>query len=386
MAENENQTKRSAAKTGTAKTSAKQLEARKKKKIIIFAVEIVIILVMLFAAWQVFKMTKPEEGQLKYTVLEPEKLEIPEEIQENETMKGYMNIALFGVDATTEGQLYRGSRSDSIMVASINLETGDIRLVSIYRDTLLNRDDTNKYDKANHAYSIGVLDGVELQGGPEASVKMLNKNLDLDIEDFITVGYRGLSEVIDGLGGIYITVESEEEKQHLNNYQIGISQALKCNYTPVEKTGYQLVNGLQAAAYCRIRYGGGDDFKRAKRQRTVIKAIEEQAKKADLDTLTKTFNKASSHIFTSLDQKDILELLANITSYRITEEDGFPQENMRTVANLDAKGSCVVPLDLESNVVWLHQFLFEEKDYTVTDRVKQFSEAIKKETSPYINR
>lgn len=366
---------------------------------VLFAVEMVVLLLLVVVAVIAFAMTrgnKSKDGDgtsadgsnsgIKYTdTFSKDDVEIPQAVADNQNMKKYMNIALFGVDATTESLLYRGSRSDSIMVASINMETGDIRLVSIYRDTFLNSDDNNKYQKANHAYSIGEISDAELKGGPLPAIKMLNKNLDLDITDFVTVGYRGLSEVINGLGGVYIDVDSTEIK-HINNYQIAISEALKCNYTPVTETGYQLLDGVQASAYCRIRYGGGDDFLRAARQREVIRAIEEQAKKADLATLTKVFNSASDHIFTSLDSKDILEMIGNISKYRITEEDGFPQENMRTVANIGAKGSCVVPTDLESNVVWLHQFLFEEQDYQVTENVKEYSNHIKEETSKYINR
>lgn len=363
--------------------AAKSKQAKKKRKIILFAVEIIVILALIVVAWQVFRMAKPNEG-VSYTVIDqsPEKLEITEEVQQNEVMKGYMNIALFGVDATTESQLYRGSRSDSMMIASINMDTGDIRLVSVYRDTFLNIDDRNSYQKANHSYSVGQIDDIELKGGPEPAMKMLNKNLDLNIQDFVTVGYKGLSEVIDGLGGIYLDVDSTEI-QHINNYQIGISESLKCSYKPVTQTGYQLLDGIQASAYCRIRYGGGDDFKRASRQREVIKAIEAKAKEADLDTLTKVFETASKHIFTSIDSKDIVSMLGNIQNYRIVEEDGFPQENMRTIRNMGAKGSCVIPIDLESNVIWLHQFLFEEQDYQVTDKVKEYSSKISAEASKY---
>jgi LCP family protein required for cell wall assembly len=197
-------------------------------------------------------MTHTSNEGPKVTVLETEELQIPEEVQQDETMKGYMNIALFGVDATKESLLYKGSRSDSIMIASINMDTGDIKLVSVYRDTYLNIG-TDSYQKCNAAYSYG---------GAEQAVKMLNMNLDMDITNFVTVGYKGLSEVIDGLGGIYIDVDSEEIK-HINNYQIGIAEVLKCDYTPVTETGMQLLNGLQATAYCRIRYTAGNDFKRA---------------------------------------------------------------------------------------------------------------------------
>lgn len=352
------------------RTSAAQRKAKSKKKIVIFAVELIIILVMVAVLYLV--MNKTGEGP-KVTVLEPDKLEIHQEVQENATMKGYMNIALFGVDAETESQLYKSSRSDSIMVASINMDTGDIKLVSVYRDTYLNIG-TDEYRKCNAAYSFG---------GAEQAVKMLNMNLDLDITDFVTVGYAGLSEVINGLGGVYIDVDSEELK-HINNYQIGIAEVLKCDYNKVTDTGYQLLDGLQATAYCRIRYTAGDDFKRASRQREVLMAIEEQAKKADAATLVKVFNEVIGDIYTSIDSETILELIGNIANYQIVDQGGFPEESMRTVGNIGAKGSSVVPLDLEANVVWLHQFLFDDEDYTVTDSVREYSQKIAADTAPYI--
>jgi cell envelope-related transcriptional attenuator len=353
--------------------SAKQRAAKKRKKVIIFGIEIVVILFMVALLYLVMTHTS-NEGP-KVTVLETEELQIPEEVQQDETMKGYMNIALFGVDATKESLLYKGSRSDSIMIASINMDTGDIKLVSVYRDTYLNTG-TDSYQKCNAAYSYG---------GAEQAVKMLNMNLDMDITNFVTVGYKGLSEVIDGLGGIYIDVDSEEIK-HINNYQIGIAEVLKCDYTPVTETGMQLLNGLQATAYCRIRYTAGNDFKRAARQREVIQAIEDQAKKADYATLSKVFNSAIDDIYTSLDSKDILDLLGNISNYRIVDEGGFPEETMRDTGNIGAKGSCVIPVNLESNVVWLHQFLFDDANYSVTSNVKEYSNKIESDTSPYMNK
>lgn len=355
------------------KMTAKQLEARKKRKIIIFAVEIVVILAML--AILVLVLTKTNSEGPKVTVLEPAELEIHKEVEGNETMKGYMNIALFGVDAQTDQELYKNSRSDSMMIASINMDTGDIKLVSVYRDTYLNLG-TDSYMKCNHAYAYG---------GAEQAVKMLNMNMDMDITNFVTVGYRGLSEVVDGLGGVYIDVDSEELK-HINNYQINIAEALKCDYKPVTQSGYQLLDGLQATAYCRIRYTAGDDFKRAARQREVIYAIEEKAKKTDIGTLTSVFNEVIDDIYTSLDSKDILDLISNISKYQIVDQGGFPEESMRTTANLGAKGDSVIPMDLESNVVWLHQFLFDDQDYTVTQSVKEYGQKIKEDATPYINK
>ena len=138
---------------GQKRESAKQRAAKKRRKVIIFGIEIVVILVMVAVLYLVMTHTN-NEGP-KFTVLETEELRIPEEVQQDETMKGYMNIALFGVDATKESQLYKGSRSDSVMIASVNMDTGDIKLVSIYRDTYLNIG-TDCYQKANAAFSYGL--------------------------------------------------------------------------------------------------------------------------------------------------------------------------------------------------------------------------------------
>ena len=365
----EKNSKRKKGKSGTTK---------RRKMQMVFGIEIGLILIMAVVLFAVMSRTDTEG--LKRVELEEEKLEIPKEIVEakeegTSKMKGYMNIALFGVDAKKESELYKGSRSDSTMIASINLDTGDIRLVSVYRDTYLNIG-TDEYEKCNAAYSYG---------GAEQAVKMLNMNLDMDITNFVTVGYRGLSEVINGLGGVYIDVD-EEEIKHINNYQYGIANVLECEYKAVTETGLQLLDGVQAAAYCRIRQTAGSDFQRTARQREVIKAIEEQARKADFSILSKVFESAIDDIYTSLDEKDILALLKNIANYRIVEEAGFPQESMRTTANIGAAGNCVIPTDLESNVVWLHRFLFEDQVYAVTEKVLDYGERIAADTAPYINR
>lgn len=374
MATKSNQT-RGAGSAPRKKLSAKQKEARKKKKIIVFGLEILVLLVMVGVLYKVYasESNKTPINILDLSEYEKSDLGIAQEAAENNDLQGYWNIALFGVDAMTSNELFKGSRTDSLMIASINRETGDIKLVSVYRDTYLNIGN-DSYRKCNNAY---------FSGGADQAIKMLNMNLDLDISDFVTVGYGGLSSVIDGLGGIWIDVNSEELK-HINNYQISIAEVLKCDYKRVENAGYQLLDGLQATAYCRIRYTAGNDYRRAQRQREVLMAIEEQAKKASLATLTKTFDKAAGSIYTSLKPEDILDLLGKIGNYRIVDEAGFPQDDMRTDGSFGSKGSLVVPVSLESNVVWLHEFLFGSTEYTVSERVKEYSSVIRADTSPYL--
>ncbi len=361
------------------RNTAKRKAARRRRKMAIFVIELLILVAMVGVLYVV--ATKGGEGPKRVELgTEPEKLEIATEVQQQEetTMKGYWNIALFGVDANSEAELVKGGHSDSTMIASINLDTGDIKLVSVYRDTYLNTGD-DVYYKSNHAYH---------SGGGEQAVKMLNSNLDMNINDFVAINYQGVIDIVDGLGGIYIDVDSEELK-HINNYQYSINEAQGKDvhdYTPVTKTGYQKLNGLQATAYCRIRYKKGNDYARAASQREVIKAIEEQAKLASFSTLEKVFEKAMNNVITTLKTEDLLPYLTKINDFKIVSDDGFPQPDMRTNAKLGSKGDCIIPLDLESNVVWLHKYLFDDADYTVSETVKKYSRQIKADTENRLNK
>lgn len=393
---------KNAARKPAGKNSAKQRETKSKKKLIIFGVEVFIILIMIGVLYIVWDHTDDDDA-FHVTYLDPEEVISPEVAEHKEAeespMRGYMNIALFGVDAQNEKQLFKNSRSDSIMVANINLDTGDIKLVSVFRDSYLNRGN-DTYNKCNGAYSLG---------GAAQAVKMLNMNLDLDITDFVTVGYAGLAEVIDGLGGVWIDVD-EQELKYINAYQCSVigKQGKKyweqwgggswdsenLNFTPdeyfidydvkqVSGAGYQLLNGLQATAYCRIRYVG-NDFQRTERQREVIKAIESQAKQADLATLTKAFESAQGDIYTTLTPETVIgELLPHILDYKIVDEGTFPDVKMRTTVNMGAKGSCEVPVDLEQSVKDLHKFLYDDNNYQVSDTVKEIAEQINKDASKY---
>lgn len=356
-------------KKSSGKKSNKKAQAKKKRRrIILFILEIFVLVIMVMVLYIVLKGEKTGKVELK-----EEEIIINDTVKEKEetTMKGYRNIALFGVDSTT-GALTKNTRSDTIMIASINLDTGECKLVSVYRDTYLNLSN-DTYNKCNAAYA---------KGGPEMAISMLNMNLDMNITDFITVGFAGLTDTIDALGGVYIEVDSSEIS-HLNNYQLCIAEDLKRSYTPVTDTGYQLLDGLQATGYCRIRYTAGDDFKRAERQREVLSAVADQAKKASPAALGQIAGNVFEEVYTSLDLTEIVELLADVANYNITETGGFPYEDYRKTGTIGTKGSCVVPVDLEQNVKWLHQFLFNDYEYEPSGMVKECSEKIKADTGSY---
>ncbi len=363
------------------KASSKPVKKKKKNsplKILLFIVEIFVLLAMVVVLYGVLKGEKVGHYNIK-----EEEIVINPQVEEKieTTMKGYRNIALFGVDSTT-GALDKNTRSDTIMIASVNQDTGECRLVSVYRDTYLNLSN-DTYNKCNSAYA---------KGGPKMAMNMLNMNLDMNITDFVTVGFAGLRDTIDALGGVEIDV-TEAEIRHLNNYQISMVGTTKdgvnyeadagTDYTPVTTAGRQTLNGLQATAYCRIRHVG-NDFQRTQRQRTVLLAIAEKAKKASPATLNEIADKVFNEIYTSLDLPEILELLGDIGRYEVVDQTGFPETDMLSTGTIGAKGSCVVPRDLTENVAWLHKFLFQDDDYVPSDQVKGYSDKKKSDPSQYV--
>lgn len=343
--------------------------------------EICILCVAVGVMYEVVVMT----NEVSHTDIDEKKIHINEavakekntgvikvEAKEEEKPKGCRNIALFGVDAR-DGALGKGNRSDTIIIASINLDRQEIRLVSVFRDTYLNLGN-DTYNKCNTAYA---------KGGPEQAINMLNMNLDLDITDYVTIGFSGLIDAVDALGGVEMEV-TDAEITHLNNYQLCMAQELGVDYTPVAKSGVQLLNGMQATAYCRIRYTKGDDFRRAERQRAVLAAMMDKAAYASLSELTEVVNAVLPQVETSLNINEILGVLGSAAGYHMAVSDGFPFEGDRAGANVGSKGSCVIPADLEENVRQLHQMLYPGERYTPSEQVRKISEEIIGQTEKFL--
>lgn len=296
--------------------------------------------------------------------IKPEDLIINEEVkkkkeQEIDLGKGYTNIALFGVDSR-DGNLGKGNRSDSIIVASLNNETKEIKMVSVYRDTVLNLSD-DSYRKCNAAYSYG---------GPTMAVNMLNMNLDLDIEDYVSVDFGAITDVIDLLGGIEITV-SEEEVAPLNKYVEETARSSGKKANKIEKAGTYLLDGAQATTYARIRSTAGGDFTRTERQRLVIQKIVEKIQKADLVTINKILDEVFPKISTSFTLQELLQYAKAYSEYKLGDNSGFPfDKGTDTVSGL---GSIVYAVDLSANVKQLHKFLFGEENYEPSTTVESIA-------------
>ena len=197
-----------------------------------------------------------------------EELQINDEVEES--LSGYRNIAIFGVDSRSSN-LGKGNRSDCIIIASINEKTKEVKLASVYRDTYV-QIQGHGLDKINHAYSYG-----------EAPLALgtLNTNLDLNVKEFVTVNFDAVAEAVDELGGVQINVE-QNEIEYLNMYQIETSKVTGKEIKQVTKSGLQTLNGVQAVSYGRIRYTAGGDYKRTERMRNVIEAMANKLKSKNI--------------------------------------------------------------------------------------------------------
>ena len=332
-----------------------------KKKKLLFVLEIVVLLLFIGGLY-VYGQISSRLDKIEQPKLDEEKIMVN---QEAPKMTGYKTYVLFGIDSRGAGSQYSAQNSDTMIIVSVNNDTKEVRMASVYRDTLLNiGDDT--YTKANAAYA---------RGSAEQAISMLNTNLDLDISDYATADFSALAEVIDDLGGLDIPM-SYAELVHMNNYCVETSELTGREYTPIElpepkpedqeaTVGTYHLNGVQATSYCRIRYTASLDMGRTERQRRVLGMLFDKAKTAGLSSIFKIMDDVFPMITTSLSKQDILGLIPTLIGYKFTDSTGFPSKYKFS----NIKGSIIVPVDLENNVVELHKFLYDDQDYTPSSEV-----------------
>ena len=361
-------TKPSGTKTSGKKSSSKRAKKRKKAKMITFAIEAVILVVLLVVLYVLNRTELLSKVTYDDEVVQESVNELTEETLE--VMEEYTNIALFGLDTRQAGSLGKGNRSDTIMIASINNDTKDVKIVSVYRDSYLNLAN-DKYRKCNEAYSIG---------GPEQAVAMLNMNFDMKIDHYMSVDFLAVSEVVDLLGGVEIDVD-QYEIEHLNNYTVETAKVTGKKTNKLTSTGLQTLDGVQATSYCRIRYTQGDDFKRTERQREVLETIAKKAKTMSASQLDSIVKAVFPMCATNMSVDQLLGFAADALSYNIVGTTGFPFDVVTD--SVGSAGSCVIPVDLEKNVTQLHKYLFETENYTPSATVAKISDRVKNDTGVY---
>lgn len=334
----------------------KKRKSRRKKRIAILVLEIFVLALL---SGTVYVMAKYNKFQT--VTLDKDEIEINDGIGQ----EGYMTVALFGGDSR-DGQLEEGTHADTIIIASIDNQTKEIRMASIYRDTFLQMDPKNRtYHKANQAYFIG---------GPKEAINMLNRNLDLDIEDYVTVDFKALVDTIDLLGGLDIEIK-EEEVQYVNEFLQETADVAGTEANFLSHAGEQHLDGSQAVTYARIRSTAGGDYTRTERQRLVIEKLFEKVIHTNLSTINEIIDTVFPQVSTSFTLAELIELAAGMTKYELGESAGFPFE--KTDGKYGSVGSIVIALGMEDNVRELHEFLYPNEDkYYPSEIITQISEDI----------
>lgn len=336
---------------------------KKRKGLKVFGI-IVLILIILFVGivggtyWYI----QDKFGKMQQVDIDEETLNISSEVEKS--LSGYRNIAIFGVDSR-DSNLGKGNRSDCIIIASINNNTKDVKLISVYRDTYVKIDGYG-LDKITHAYSYG---------SAQLAINTLNTNLDLNIKEFVTVNWDAVVDAVDKLGGITINIEAYE----LNAVNAAISEtatATGSSNKKIPSAGKQTLNGVQTVAYSRTRYTEGGDYKRTERMRDVIMAMVDKLKTKNIGEINSFIDEILPKVYTNISAGDIIALIPDAMNFKITESIGWPYETKGIT--LDRWYG--VPVTLESNVIKLHQEAFEEPEYTPTDTVKDISNSIIKKT------
>lgn len=302
-------------------------------------------------------------GKVNYVNISEDDIEVTQGIDEK--MNGYRTIAIFGVDSRSN-ELVKGTRSDCIILATINEKTKEVKLTSVYRDTYLEITGRS-LDKVTHAYAYG---------GAALAMSTLNTNLDLNIKEFVTVNFESVVDIVNAVNGVSINITNEELK-YINGYIDEINRVTKNSASHIIKSGTQTLNGVQALAYGRIRYTSGGDYKRTERMRDVMMAVVNKAKKMSVGKLNSLADTLLPKVYTNINSGEIISLIPQLATYKITDSIGWPYNTKGATINGVWYGP---PITLESNVKQLHEKVYGQTDYQVSNKVKEISDKIVKKT------
>ncbi len=331
----------------------KAVKEKKSKKRII---AVIILILLIMAGFFVYGFVNSKLNLIKREKFNKMELSCVD-------VDGYTNILLLGADAR-DMKSYKDARTDCIIIASINDKTKEVTLTSIYRDTLVKMGVSDKFDKITHAYFFG---------GAKQAIQSVNQALDLNIEKYVLFNFSAVADAVDSVGGINVPLKSNELSE-LNRVMQENNQLLGKNSPNVTEFGNVHINGTQALAFGRMRYGVGDDFKRNDRMRIVTSKLLDKFKKMSFGEANDVIDGVLPEIKTNLSNNDILTLAWNSSKYKITSSKGFPY-HLKGGNHLG--GYVNYATDLEADVIELHKNIFKQKDYKPTKKCIEISNRIK---------
>ncbi len=348
---------------------AKDKETKKGSKLIIAFIIVLIVIAVVIGLVAYFKSTQRDntanentqetESETLVSESEPEPEPEPEKT-------GVENIAIFGVD-TRGNNLGKGTRSDTVMIVSIDHDAKTVKIASVFRDCMV-RIEGHGYEKITHAHSYG---------GPELAMRTINENFDLQISNYVTVNFNSVGDLVDQIGGIEQDLTAEEVGI-INGYIDEVNKVRNTSSAHITAAGTYTLDGTQAVAFTRIRYTEGGDYKRSERQRTILFKIFEKAKSLDTADRISLAENMLSEINTNYQLDEIAVLLKGLSDYQIVDMAAYPQ----VFYGGKVEGAWVeVPVTLNDMVISMHGFLFGNPAYVPSETVNGISTVLQGKVS-----
>lgn len=335
----------------------------KKKLIIILCIVIAAVSSIVLCAYNILDkinhvpLMQESEGidgdNAKSIEMTAEELGVSEDIPKYEET-GIINVLLFGLDSREEGER---TRSDVIMIATLDGKHKKIKLTSLMRDTYVYIPGRGE-NRINAAYAFG---------GPALAIRTVNENYNMDIQKYVTVDFFSLERIIDELGGVDIYIKDNEIK-HLNHLIQSLNNLNKGSEPSslIDGPGIHRLNGRQAVAYTRIRSVGHSDFERTDRQRTVLKNLVKKVSNIDIWEIPSILSNIFPEVQTNFTKNEILKYgyTALESAKNGIEELRLPYEN--TYEDQIIRDMAVLVADMEKNREILHKFIYEE-DFDIVE-------------------
>ncbi|NLZ35819.1 MAG: LCP family protein [Clostridiales bacterium] len=294
---------------------------------------------------------------------------VPEEKKEESysEVEGITNVLLIGIDGRT---LDEPSRSDSIIIATLDNNNKKIKLTSIIRDTLVKIPNYDEY-KINTAFYLGSIEEDEngkpkgAEGGAALLMKTIEENFNLHLDKYVIVNFWGFEDIIDQLGGIDVEVK-DYELDEVNKY---IGETTGLNSPLLSEPGYQHLNGQQALSYARIRYVGNGGFERAERQNRVLSEVANKFREISPLKYVSLANTMANYVKTNIDIPLALNLAYTI--YKLPslniEQLQIPQTELIAGDRPYKDKGWSLLIDFEQNSKVLYDFIFNDKLPNVED-------------------
>lgn len=263
---------------------------------------------------------------------------------------GLQHILLIGCDTLSYD---KRARSDSMIILTIDRQTGTIKMTSLMRDMRVNIPGYG-YDKLNAAFAY--------DSSGQLLLDTIRENFLIDIEDYVCVNYAAFTSVVDLVGGIWVNVEEDEYE--------AINLSIYSQDDWLTGGGEQLLNGTQALAFCRMRKIGYD-MGRTARQRQALSALMDKVRQMSAPELLSIVSEMAPNIKTNLNLQELLSLAleaAQVSNYTI-EQMRLPVDG--TWSDLVKNKIWYIKFDLASNVDYLHEFIFAKAPVVQSEEDEQ---------------